>query len=358
MSPRMHPLDQQLQANIQGDFETGWRLSEMMWKTDSQDDRVAFNRGWHVLGHGDLQGGMELIDRGRNISVFGSKDLGSSQPKLDGKRHDIAGKTVLMRGEGGLGDEIINVRFANDFAERGAKVVVSASAQLAPLFARMPGVSGVVQHGVELGVFHDYWVPGMSAVRETGHTYQTLPGKPYLGPTKEHSTLWRSIMKTPSGDLKVGIRWSGNPQFEHQQHRRFSPDDLIGLRTIPGVKVFSFQRDTDLRPLPREVVDLQLFLGTWEDTAAALNECDLVITSCTSVAHLAAALGKETWIILPILPYYTWAVPGERSPWYESVRLFRQTTYGDWSEPLRRVREALLHRVSEVEQRRYVYPSA
>ncbi len=343
----MHPLDLQLTANIHGDFETGWRLSEEMWRADPTDHRVAFNRGWHVLRQGDLQGGMALIDRGRWINVFGSKPLGSVRPMYDPKKHDLRGKTLLFRSEGGLGDEIINVRFVNDFAAKGAKVIVSADSDLAPVFARMKSVAAVVQPGNELGVYHDYWVPGMSAVRCTSHTYDTLPGVPYLTPSFEKVVLWKNVITAPTGVLKVGIKWSGNPQFEHEQHRRFPPESIINLHTIPGVKVFSFQRDDDLRSLPSEITDLKLFLAGWEDTAAALSLCDIVITSCSSIAHMSGALGKETWVIPPVLGYYIWSHPDEEtSPWYDTVRLFRQRKYGDWGEPLRLVRQELEKRVS------------
>ncbi len=92
--------------------------------------------------------------------------------------------------------------------------------------------------------------------------------------------------------------------------------------------------------------DLRDQLKSWEDTASILKGLDLVITSCTSVAHLSAALGVETWVIVPVLPYYVWSVPGEKSVWYDSVRLFRQTTYGDWSAPLIAVSQALKERLA------------
>lgn len=343
----MHLLDQQLNANIRGDFKRGWELSEELWRMDPTDDRTAFNRGWHLLAQGDLQGGMALIDRGRRINVFGSRPLGSVRPPYDPALHDIRGKTVILRSEGGLGDEIINARFANDLAGKGAKVVMSAHTSLAPLFARMPSVSAVAQSGNELGVYHDYWVPAMSAVRITDHTYKTLPGDAYLTADPERISMWGNVVRGGKDELKVGIRWSGNPQFEHEQHRRFPPEPIIDLHTIPGVRLFSFQKDTDTRPLPPAVMDLQLFLASWEDTAGALMNLDLVITSCTSVAHMSAALGIETWILVPILPYYIWALPGETSPWYKSVRLFRQKTFGDWSEPMAAVRAALEERMAQ-----------
>ena len=118
-----------------------------------------------------------------------------------------------------------------------------------------------------------------------------------------------------------------------------------GLSPFDRGTLYSFQRDGDLiENLPFQ--DLGPDLKSWEDTASHLAAMDLVITSCTSVAHMSAALGKETWVIAPIMPYYLWAVPGEKSAWYDSVRLFRQTTYGDWTEPLAQVTQALKERVA------------
>jgi len=140
--------------------------------------------------------------------------------------------------------------------------------------------------------------------------------------------------------MRVGLRWAGSPEFEHQQHRVFDPAPLFDLHKLPGVTLYSLQRDDNLVDgLP--FADLRDQIKTWEDTASIVAGLDLVITSCTSIAHLAAALGIETWVIVPVLPYYVWAVPGERSDWYDSVRLFRQTTYGDWSAPLIAVSQAL-----------------
>jgi sulfotransferase len=93
--------------------------------------------------------------------------------------------------------------------------------------------------------------------------------------------------------------------------------------------------------LPPEIVDLSGLMNTWEDTAGVISNLDLVITSCTSVAHMAAAMGKETWVIVPIMPYYLWALPGDTSPWYKSVKIFRQTTDKNWHEPFQKVKQAL-----------------
>ena len=177
----------------------------------------------------------------------------------------------------------------------------------------------------------------MSGPHLCNATYENLSGKPYLktSPTK----LFGS-----KGGLKVGIRWAGNPQFEHEQHRKFDPTPLIEMHNIPGVMFYSLQRDENIiEDLP--FGDLRNLLTDWESTASVMAGLDLVITSCTSIAHCAAALGVETWVIVPVLPYYTWAVPGNKSAWYDSVTLYRQEAYGDWSATMQRIREDLEQKV-------------
>ena len=149
------------------------------------------------------------------------------------------------------------------------------------------------------------------------------------------------------GKFKIGIRWSGNPQFEAQQHRVFPVQPLIDLHKIEKITLYSLQRDNDLKDnLP--FADLRYDMKTWQDTAEIINGLDLVITSCTSIAHLSAALGKPTWIIVPVLPYYTWALPGKKSPWHDTVTIYRQTKHGNWDEPFTSLKNDLIKLVSTV----------
>ncbi|MNT10707.1 hypothetical protein D3C72_1455500 [compost metagenome] len=206
----------------------------------------------------------------------------------------------------------------------------------------MPEVSSVVQREACPGVYHNSWLPAMSAIHLLGLEQRDLDGSAYLRPHPERMRSWQNRVDSCSNrKLKIGIRWAGNPQFEHQQLRKFPPSLLLGLREVPGVQLFSFQRDNDLLSLPENVVDLAPQLKDWEDTAAALSQMDLVISSCTSVAHMSAALGQKTWIVVPALPYYPWAVPGTDSPWYDSVQLVRQPCYGDWHSVERELRQKL-----------------
>lgn len=323
-----HPLDIALSAAINGHPD----ISEDILRAQPQDDaRVIFNLGWHEMRHGRLASGLQMMDAGRFLNCFGL-------PRIPGPiwhGESLEDKTLLFRCEGGYGDQILNFRFARDFVQRGARVVISCAPTLKPLFARHGFVCA--DNESVSGLHYDYWVPAMSAAHILGYDQDTMSGKPYL--TAEPHTLYAK-----PGTLRVGLRWAGSPDFEHQQHRLFSPEPLFDLHKIPGISLYSLQRDENLVDgLP--FADLRDQLKSWEDTASIIAGLDLVITSCTSVAHLSAALGVETWVIVPILPYYVWAVPGDKSVWYDSVRIFRQTTYGDWSAPLAAVALALQERM-------------
>ena len=327
-----HPLDLALTAAINGHPD----ISEDILRAQPQDDpRVLFNLGWHEMRHGRLASGLRMMDAGRYINCFGL-------PRIPGPiwhGEPLEGKTLLFRCEGGYGDQILNFRFVRDFVQRGARVVVSCAPTLKPLFARHGYICA--DNEIVSGLHYDYWVPAMSVAHILGYDQDTLPGETYL--TAEPRALYAK-----SGTLRVGLRWAGSPEFEHQQHRLFNPEPLFNLHNLPGVSLYSLQRDENLVDgLP--FADLREQLKTWEDTASIIAGLDLVITSCTSVAHLAAALGVETWVIVPVLPYYVWAVPGDKSVWYDSVNIFRQTTYGDWSAPLAAVTSALQERVERKE---------
>lgn len=320
-----HPLDLALTACINGHPEIS---EDILRSYPEQDDaRVVFNLGWHEMRHGNLKKGLQMMDAGRFIDVFGL-------PRLPGeiwRDQDLTNKTLLFRCENGLGDQIMNFRFAKNFQEKGARVVISCHPSLMPIFSRHGFVC--IDNGATPYIHYDYWVPSMSAAHILGYDTDTFPGKPYM--TAEPKQLYAK-----PGTLKVGIRWAGNPQFEHEQHRRFDPQPLIDLHELKQVTLYSLQRDENMIDgLP--FADLRDQMKTWEDTASIIQGLDLVITSCTSIAHMAGALGKETWVIVPIMPYYAWAEPKDTSVWYDSIKIFRQTKYGNWDEPLANVRKQL-----------------
>jgi hypothetical protein len=310
-------LDKQLEASKVGDFELGWELAQQLEKEEPLNNRAAYNRGWYLLNQGRLSKGHRLLDKGRLENVFGNRVPNTPQPMWTGTERG----TILLNLEGGLGDQIWGVRFAKNISALGNKTIVACSGELIPTLKDCPGVTAIIDHSAVGGVYHDYWVPSMSAILPLGLEYKDISGKPYIGKHHKYSNPKR---------LRVGVRWQGNPRFEHEQHRVFPPELLFNVLENYDIDVVSLQRDEGAQHTPSWMLTPNL--DTWEDTRIAISECDLVISSCTSVAHLSAAMGKKTWIISPILPYFLWAPPGEKTCWYNTATIFKQTKPNEWEE--------------------------
>lgn len=336
----MHLIDQQLNLMIRGRFKDAWKISEELEAEYPNDPRAKFNRGWFLINQGKFQEGFQCLEYGRVLSVYGGPKLNTTKPIWD--RSDLNGKTVIINLEGGYGDNIISARFATQVAERGGTCILRCDRSLHSLFLRIPGVKSCIVFEEVSSTYHDYWIPGFSCSWLFGHTVENIPKQPYIFANKPSVDVWKNILSHEN--LKIGIRWSGNPKFEHQQFRIFPPQKLINLsEKFPQCQFFSLQKDNDLIELPDNVIDLQHLLISWEDTAACIENLDLVISSCTSVAHLSAAMGKPTWVIVPILPYHIWAYGDEYSAWYEkTTRVFRQQIFGNWDEPFEKVEKELV----------------
>ncbi len=318
----IHDLDLQLAAGLMGNFEEGWRLAQKLEKEEPWNNRAAFNRGWYLMQHGKLLEGEKLLFRGRDEGVFGNEPPKSPMPMWDGKSKG----TVLLNMEGGLGDQIHGARYARDIARIAGEVIVACSGSLATLFRDVEGVVAVCQSDAVYGVVHDYWVPSMSTIPILGYEYKDISGKPYIN----------KPLVEPHKGLRIGLRWQGNPQFEHEQHRIFPPTKLFDALEDVDAEFISLQRDEGSQYKPYWVKDVPL--GHWDQTRMAAASCDLVITSCTSVAHLCGAMGIPTWIVVPVLPYYLWAPPGNTTVWYDSVKLYRQEVFGEWSAPFDQIK--------------------
>jgi len=335
----MHLIDQQLNLMIRGQVDAAWKISEQLQQETPHDLRHQFNRGWFLINQGKFQEGFQLLEAGRFLNTYGGRQLPTKKPIWDGS--DLTNKKVIINLEGGFGDCMIFARFAKEIKKRGGTCIFVGDPQLKSLFLRIEGVSDYITTSDVSYVPHDFWIPSFSCSWLFGHDKDTLPNMPYLSAYGPSVEIWKNIIQTKK--LKVGIRWSGSPTFEHQQFRIFPPEPLIALRKYTDIQLYSFQRDNDIRELPEDVVDLQHLLLSWEDTAAAIENLDLMITSCTSIAHLSAAMGKRTWVIVPILPYHIWAYGGDHSPWYQrSTKIYRQTTFGNWDAPFAKIEQDLV----------------
>ncbi|MBO1349440.1 MAG: tetratricopeptide repeat protein [Hormoscilla sp. GUM202] len=260
------------------------------------------------------------------------------KPFWDGS--PLAGKTILLHTEQGYGDGIQFVSYAPLVAQRGAgKVILETYPALRRLLTTAPGVQEVVVKGEPLPAF-DVQVPLMSLPRILNTTIETIPDRiPYLYAEEKDTVKYSGLLRT-EGEVKVGIVWSPS---DKAPKKRFCPVSLfLELSQIPGISLYSLQKEhTDILD-GAPIQDLRELLHDFADTAAVISQLDLVISVDTSVAHLAGALGKPVWVLLPFSPDWRWFLDRSDSPWYPTMRLFRQQQPGDWSELFARVKSALL----------------
>jgi len=262
-----------------------------------------------------------------------------SQPRWHGG--DLFGKTILVYAEQGFGDTLQFCRYLPILAERGASVVFECHQPLTALMHGLHAGIRVVPFGQALPHF-DYQAPLLSLPYLFGSTLETIPvSVPYLAPLKERLPFWQSIMPG-TGNRRIGLCWAGKAYPD--PGRSCAADDLQPLAALQGVTWFSLQMGADVRKPPLPLIDVTLLVQDFADTAALVAQLDLVITIDTAVAHLAGALGKETWLLLPFAPDWRWGLQQESCPWYPAMRLFRQQYAGEWRSVLERVAQALEQR--------------
>lgn len=253
----------------------------------------------------------------------------------------IAGKTILLTSEQGLGDTIQFIRFAPMLASQGAKVWVQSSALLAPLLAGVPGVDKVFTTQQQAPRV-DVYCPLASLPHLLHTALDSIPAQvPYLHANEARIDAWRQRLESIAGNaLKVGLVWQGNPQHLRDRMRSIPLTTLaLPLAGIPGVRLFSLQKQhgrDQIAGVP-QVHDLDAELTTLEESAAAISAMDRVISVDTSVAHLAGALGRPVWTLLGLATDWRWLLNRTDSPWYPTMKLYRQQQPGNWAEVIARV---------------------
>ena len=308
-----------------GNFKEGWRLAQKLTQERPKDHRAAYNKSWYLLKQGKIGEGYRLMDRGRYCGIIGKKHPETPQPEWDGRSKG----TILLYCDHGLGDQIHQVRYAREIAARGNKVIVSCSGPLVALFNSVEGVSAVVQHGAEYGVYHDYWTFAMVAPNILSYELEDLRGDPYIS----------KPMTIKGSKRRIGLRWQGNGQFENDHNKKFPYQLMFDAVKSEDYEFVSLQRDEGADACPLWVEQVQL--NTWEDTRQAVASCDLVISACTSVSHLSAAMGVETWVVIPVMGYYLYALDGEKTPYYDSMTLIRQEKFGEWDIAFENIKQKL-----------------
>jgi hypothetical protein len=306
-----------------------------------------WNLSLALLSDGRLKEGFDEYEWRWQYDNFPSKRRDFRQPAWAGEAFD--GRTLLLHTEQGVGDVLQFLRFLPMIVERkgvGGRIVLECHDTLLSLMEGFPGIDAMIRRFDPPPPF-DVHLPLLSAPRVLGiDTLERLPNAvPYL-PVPPGPDL--PVPEADPARLKVGFVFGGNPQFPNDRVRSTRLESWMPLFGIEGVQFFSLQkgdREPELAAAPADVVRLNERLDSFRDTAVALGKLDLVITTCTSVAHLAGALGRPFWVVLSRNADWRWLVGRDDSPWYPSARLFRQAELGDWDGVFARVAAALREEV-------------
>jgi hypothetical protein len=294
------------------------------------------------------------------------------QPLWDGSPLD--GKIILLHAEQGLGDTLHFIRYAPLVQQRGGKVIVECQSALRPLLTGFPGVSSLVDRGATLPAF-EVQAPLLSLPRILNTRLNAIPNEvPYLHADSKLVSRWRRELRKDEGgrmtddvggyasssfrlhpsSFRIGIAWQGSPTYRYDRQRSIPLSQFAPLSQIAGVRLISLQKGPGAEQLQmmkeeegqgneKSTMDtvssfvLDETVGAFVDTGAIMEQLDLVICSDSAVAHLAGALGVPVWLALPLVPDWRWLLDREDSPWYPSMRLFRQTRCDQWDDVFERV---------------------
>ena len=328
-----------------GDHDAAMAAYHRALQLRPNDGEVRGNRALLMLLRGDFRRGWgEYEWRFQTAAVGKARSL--AQPRWDGTT-DLAGRTTLLHAEQGLGDTIQFLRYAALVKARGAaRVHVEVQRELAELAATCPGVDRVIPRGDDLGPF-DTHCPLLSLPLVFRTDPSTVPAAvPYLRADPARVARWRDTLGERRTRLRVAVAWAGNPAHRLDRTRSIpAPTLLAPLLGMDDLDLLSVQKghgSDQLAALPSgRVRDLGPELTTFGDTAAVLTLVDLLVTVDTSVAHLAGALGTTVWTLLPFAPDFRWMLDRPDTPWYPTMRLFRQPRPGAWGEVVEQVADEL-----------------
>ena len=293
---------------------------------------------------GDFDRGWQKLEWGWETEQLKNLKRKFSQPLWLGS-DEIAGKTILLHGVHGFGDTIQFCRYVPLVVERGARVILEVQEPLRELMGTLPGAAQIVSRGEPLPDF-DLHCPLLSLPLAFGTRPATIPSQtPYLRASPRAVTDWNARLG-PRHRPRIGLAWSGRPEHNNDHNRSMRLSTLLSPLAGFDATYVSLQPEVraDDAPVLQGRGDILHFgedLKTYADTAALIANLDLVISVDTSVAHLAGALAKPVWILLPFIPDWRWLLDRDDSPWYPTARLFRQDETRGWDSVMARVHAAL-----------------
>jgi tetratricopeptide (TPR) repeat protein len=306
------------------------------------------NYAFVKLAQGDLSEGWEEYEWRWKLGKLSPRDF--PQPLWDGSA--LTGQTILIHAEQGLGDTIQFIRFALLLKARGGNVIVQCQPPLRQLLHHTPGIHRFIGVGDPLPAF-DVHIPLLSLPRIFGTTLETIPaGIPYLFADSSLVQHWQATLATLRG-FRIGINWKGRDDIVEYRQRNIPLELFASLADSSLIQLISLQRGPGrdellAANLPIPIMDLgdeiDTARGPFMDTAAIIKNLDLVITSDSVIAHLAGAVGTPVWLALPYFPDWRWLLDRSDSPWYPTMRLFRQKFPGDWAGVFAEIKAALRER--------------
>ena len=343
-----------------------WPAAQALWSEMAQGRPTPFERNLEqavvYLLFADFERGWALMEGRLDQPGFVTPTRAYPQPRWDGA--PFPGKTLLLHWEQGFGDTIMFIRYASLAKARGGRVLALVPALLLSLAQTVAGLDAVLSPEDPLPPF-DLQVSLFSLPQVFATRLDSVPATiPYLSapapaaPALEAALAGSSDPRlglagssgprlglAGSSGLRVGLAWAGSPANRNDALRTIPLKDLACLEQVAGVSWFSLQVGYEGGLPFAGIRDLAPLLPDFAATAQAMERLDLIITVDTAVAHLAGALGRPTWLLLPFIPEWRWLLERENSPWYPSFRLFRQENPGSWQELLDRVVAALLERL-------------
>ena len=328
----------------QARYEEALARFDVALRLDSAYEDAHANRGVLLLTLGRFPEGWQ--DYAWRFAARGSGAAAATTP-WDGS--DPAGRSIRVRAEQGIGSAIHFVRYVPMLVERGARVVLECRRPLLRLFASL--LPEGVRERVTLvapgeGAAADFEVPLLSLPQLFGTDAASIPARiPYLAADPALTARWGERLDLPADSTRVGLVWSGNTAHENDRNRSMPAERFGPLLDVPGCAFLSLQIGARERDLERHARGRVRTLGAatpdFADTAAILQHLDVVVSVDTAVAHLAGALGRLCFLLVPYVPEWRWQLERSDSPWYPSLRLFRQTAPGDWAGVITRVAAAL-----------------
>lgn len=349
LAPTMAEAHNNLGTALQAraEFDEALACYELALTLDSNLADAHFSRAAHRMRLGDLAGGMAEYEWRWKCKSYSTRRF--SQPRWNGE--PLAGRTILLHAEQGLGDTLQFVRYAAPVQQRGGKTIVECQPPLVKILASCPGIDQIVPAGSPLPEF-DLHCPLMSLPGVLGLGLDQLWSGPYLFAEPNLLAKW-SARFAGRESYKIGICWQGNPKHAFDRQRSFPLAQLAPLAALPGVELINLQKGhgaDQLAAAPFAVTDLGPELdttaGPFMDTAAVMKHLDLIITADTATCHLAGALGVPVCVALSAHSDWRWFLNRDDSPWYPSMRLFRQSRLDQWDDVFVRMASGLSERLT------------